>query len=135
MRGAGDRGARWRVQTRRVDFWRDAFARLVGSDYEGSRRSAGIGAELARRRGDAFGLLVAQFYRVWASLLGGAWGEAEQTCNESLRDAKRNERRQWQSLFQAMRAWLLRETCSPVEAAAVARQGLADAPAAGFCVR
>ena len=74
-------------------FWRDAFARLVGSDYEGSRRSAGVGAELARRRGDAFGLLVAQFYRVWASLLGGAWGEAEQTCNESLRDAERNEHR------------------------------------------
>ena len=113
-------------------FWRDAFARLIGSDYEGSRRAAGVGAELARRRGDPFGLLVAQFYRVWASLLGGAWGEAEHTCNESLRDAERNEHRPWQSLFQSMRAWLLRETCNPEAAAAVARQGLTDARAAHF---
>jgi DNA-binding winged helix-turn-helix (wHTH) protein len=113
-------------------FWRHAFGRLLGSDYEGSRCAAREGADLARRRGDAFGLLVAQFYRVWASLLGGAWGEAERTCDESLHDARRNEHRQWETLFQAMRAWLLREAGDPDAAAAVARQGLADARSAQF---
>jgi DNA-binding winged helix-turn-helix (wHTH) protein len=113
-------------------FWRDAFGRLLGGDYEGSRRAAGDGADLARRRGDAFSLLVAQFYRVWAALLGGAWGEAERTCDESLRDASRNEHRQWQILFRAMRAWLLREVGDPEAAVDLARQGLSDARAAQF---
>jgi DNA-binding winged helix-turn-helix (wHTH) protein len=113
-------------------FWRDAFGRLVGADYEGSRRAAVAGADLARRRGDAFGLLVAQFYRAWAALLGGAWGEAEGICDESLRDASRNEHRQWQALFQAMRAWLLREASDPEAAADLARQGLAEARASQF---
>ncbi len=112
-------------------FWRDAFGRLLGGDYEGSKRAAGEGADLARR-GDTFSLLVAQFYRVWAALLSGAWGEAERICDESLRDAIRNEHRQWQSLFRAMRAWLLREVCDPEAAADLARQGLADARAAQF---
>ena len=105
---------------------------LAGADYERAQRAARQGAELARRRGDAFGLLVAQFYRVWSSLLGGNWGEAEQVCDDSLRDARRNEHRQWQSLFQALRAWLLREACNPAEAVAVARDGLAEARATGF---
>jgi hypothetical protein len=113
-------------------FWRDAFGRLLGGDYEGSRRAAGDGADLARRRGDAFGLLVAQFYRAWAALLGGAWGEADRICDESLRDAGRNEHRLWQILFRAMRAWLLREACDPEAAVDLARQGLADARAAKF---
>ena len=113
-------------------FWRDAFARILGGDYERAQRATRAGAELARRRGDAFGLLVAQFYRVWSSLLGGNWGEAEQVCDDSLRDARRNQHRQWQSLFQALRAWLLREACDPVEAVNVARDALAEAQATSF---
>jgi hypothetical protein len=113
-------------------FWREAFGRLLAGDYEGSRRAAGEGADLARRRGDAFSLLVAQFYRVWAAVLAGAWGEAEHVCDESLRDASRNEHRQWQILFRALRAWLLREACDPETAVDLARQGLTDARAAQF---
>ena len=113
-------------------FWRDAFARILGADYKRAQHAARESAELARRQGDAFGLLVAQFYRVWSSLLGGDWGEAEQVCDDSLRDAMRNEHRQWQALFQALRAWLLREACDPAGAVTVARDGLAKARVTGF---
>jgi DNA-binding winged helix-turn-helix (wHTH) protein len=123
---AGDPGRRASLH------WRGAFGRLLTADYDGARRAARVGADLALGRGDVFGRLVAQFYRAWAGILAGEWGEADLVCRESVTNARRNEHRQWESLFQALRAWLLRSAGDAEGATTVAREGLTEARTAGF---
>ena len=127
--------SRRRVQTRRVDLLaRHVFARLVGSDYEGSRRPAAVGAELARRRGDAFGLLVAQFYRVWASVAGRRVGRSRADLQ---RESARRQTQQARPVAEPLpgdRAWLLRETSEPRRRRRLSlRPGAGRPPSRSFC--
>jgi hypothetical protein len=111
---------------------RGAYGRLLRSDYTGALDAAQTGADLALIYGDAFGRLVAQFFRVWAAIMAGAWQEADRTCQDSLREAERNEHRQWHLLFRALGAWILRETGEHHPAVEMARGALDAAHQAAF---
>ena len=111
---------------------RGAYGRLLRSDYTGALDAAQTGADLALVYGDAFGRLVAQFFRVWAAIMAGAWHEADRACEDSLREAERNEHRQWHLLFRALRAWILREAGDPHAAVDIARRALDAAHEVAF---
>jgi hypothetical protein len=103
---------------------RGAYGRLLQSDYRGALDAAQTGADLALVYGDAFGRLVAQFFRVWAAIMAGVWEEANRSCQDSLREAERNEHRQWHLLFRALDAWILREAGDPHASVGLARRAL-----------
>jgi DNA-binding winged helix-turn-helix (wHTH) protein len=103
---------------------RGAYGRLLASDYAGALDAAQTGADLALVYGDAFGRLVAQFFRVWAAIMAGDWRDADRSCEDSLREAARNEHRQWHLLFRSLGAWILREGGDPQRAVEVARGAL-----------
>ena len=111
---------------------RGAYGRLLRSDYTGALDAAQTGADLALVYDDAFGRLVAQFFGLWAAIMAGAWGEAERTCEDSLREAERNEHRQWHLLFRALDAWIRREAGDPHTAVTIAQRALDAAHEVGF---
>jgi hypothetical protein len=111
---------------------RCAYARLVQTRYAAATAAAREGADLGLAAGDAFGRLVCQFFRVWASLLDGAWSETHAALSDAMRLAEVNDHRPWLVLFRALYAWLLREAGAPGEAKRIGGQALSDARDARF---
>jgi hypothetical protein len=105
---------------------RCAYVRLAEGRYAAAAAVAREGSTRALAANDAFGRMVCQFYGVWAELLQGSWGGADELLAESLQLAERNGHRSWEMLFAALRAWLLREAGAPAEARRAAWQAVQD---------
>ena len=108
---------------------RCAYVRLAEGRYAAAAAVAREGSTRALAANDAFGRMVCQFYGVWAELLQGSWGGADELLAESLQLAERNGHRSWEMLFAALRAWLLREAGAPAEARRAAWQAVQAARA------
>ncbi len=85
---------------------RDVYFRCWQSDYRGAGRVAEQALELALEAGDAFEVMVCEFFRVWALLHGGDWGRIGSLLREGIEMAERNGHHLWAHLFRVERAWL-----------------------------
>jgi hypothetical protein len=110
---------------------RCSYVRLAQSRYAAAAAAAAEGGARALAMEDAFGLMVCQFYRIWADLLGGSWGTADAILGESLRLAEHNGHRSWHTLYGALRAWLLRETGAHDAALRLARTAVEESRTLG----
>ena len=85
---------------------RDVYLRCWRSDYRGAGHVAEQARELALEVGDAFEVMVCEFFRVWALLHGGDWGRIGSLLKQGIEMAERNGHHLWAHLFRVELAWL-----------------------------
>src|SRR5262245_19329763 len=88
---------------------RYSFFECLRSDYPAACRTSEEGARLALEMSDARNYLLSEYYRAWALLHQGRWGEMLRIVGEGaagLEMAERNEHRRWTVLFRLELAWL-----------------------------
>jgi DNA-binding winged helix-turn-helix (wHTH) protein/tetratricopeptide (TPR) repeat protein len=77
------------------------------SEYRAACRTAEQGLRLAVEVRDAYHYMTAQFYRAWALLHLGQWGELRRVLRDGLEMAERNGHHLWARAFRFHTAWLL----------------------------
>jgi DNA-binding winged helix-turn-helix (wHTH) protein/tetratricopeptide (TPR) repeat protein len=77
------------------------------SEYRAACRTAEQGVRLAVEVRDAYQYMTAQFYRAWALLHLGQWGELQLVLRDGLEMAERNGHHLWARAFRFHTAWLL----------------------------
>lgn len=78
---------------------RFAYAQILQGEYVAACRTADLGAELALEAGDAFDWLLSRFFRGWALLHAGEFGEMQTTLAAALALAERNGHQLWSTLY------------------------------------
>ncbi len=106
---------------------RFTYALCQTSEYERACETAAWGLPLAQEVGDAFDYLLCQFFRSWALLHRGEWGEFLSVVDEGARLAEKNDHLLWSMLFRVIRAHLYAETFDFEVAAELAQTALLTA--------
>jgi len=110
---------------------RQSFFQLLRSDYREAIRTADEGLALAIEVGDAFDHSLCQFYKAWALLHSGQWGEMRGLLDDAIQFAERNDKRHWKTLFELELAWLYLHRGSFTDARVLCDRGIAAAKESG----
>jgi len=104
-----------------------SYARMLEARYAEAVAACDEGFELALAAGDAFDWLLATFFRAWALLHAGRWGELQATLANGSAMAEKNGHRSWARLFSLERAQLASAAHDFERARALAAGVLAEA--------
>jgi DNA-binding winged helix-turn-helix (wHTH) protein/tetratricopeptide (TPR) repeat protein len=121
LRESGDR------QRLSLHLTRYTYALCVKGDYAGAAANAAEAVPLAESVGDAFDWLLGQFFRGWALLHAGRFGETRSVLESGLDLAARNGHALWESLFRIGLAHLHVEALDPERAIDEGEPALKDA--------
>lgn len=106
---------------------RYAYAQCQSSDYANAWRTAEEAIRLATEVGDAYDYLLGQFFRSWALLHGGRWGEFLTVVRNGSEMAEKNGHHLWSLLFRVLLAHLHEEAGDYALAAELCAPALARA--------
>jgi DNA-binding winged helix-turn-helix (wHTH) protein/tetratricopeptide (TPR) repeat protein len=96
------------------------------AEYEWACREADEGTELAVESGNAYQYISCQYFKAWALLHAGRWGEVLQLVNEGIELSEKNGHQTGVTFFRVMKAWLNAQAFRYEEASELARQALAS---------
>lgn len=96
------------------------------AEYEWACREADEGTELAVESGNAYQYISCQYFKAWAMLHAGRWGEVLQLVNEGIKLSEKNGHKAGITFFRLMKAWLNAQAFHYKEASELAQQALAS---------
>jgi tetratricopeptide (TPR) repeat protein len=96
------------------------------SEYEWACREADEGTEIAVESGNAYQYISCQYFKAWALLHAGRWGEVLQLVNEGIELSEKNGHKTGITFFRLTKAWLNAQAFRYQEAAELARLALAS---------
>lgn len=86
-----------------------AMLEIFRSEYGAANAVALEGMRWAEPAGDGYLFMVCQYYRLWALLHGGVWGEMQQALESALATAEKNGNRCGIRISLLMKTWLQAE--------------------------
>jgi tetratricopeptide (TPR) repeat protein len=104
---------------------RHLYFHCLRSPYRATCRLAEEERQVALTEGDANHYVTCQFFRAWALLHWGQWGEMQEILREGEQIAEKNQHFVWGVAFQLERAWLHEQAGDFVQARALSAQGFA----------
>ena len=101
-----------------------ALFQILRADYAAACRSAAEARELAARTGDAFDVILGEFFQAWGLLFLDELDAAADLLREARRVADLNGHRLWILLFDVLAAWVLHEQGKADKAQTLAQSAL-----------
>jgi DNA-binding winged helix-turn-helix (wHTH) protein len=106
---------------------RFVHVQAMRSDYAAAAATADRGLALTHNTIDSYDYLMCQFWRGWALLHAGRWGEMQALLNAAERMTEQNGHRRLALLFRLERAWLHEQAHDFERAATLCEESLAEA--------
>jgi predicted ATPase len=98
------------------------------AQYEEACRAADEGMRVAAAAGDAYHYISCEYFKAWALLHAGRWGEALALVRDGFSASERNGHHTAATYCRLLEAWLHLEGFDSETAATLAGQALAEAP-------